>query len=82
MLEVRPVAREILGDKGLLGGPVKISVPGVKDALSVTEAAHVTGMAEHVSSLSDNNCKALAPGHVGRIYFGVPAGNPDAFGLG
>ncbi len=82
MLEVRPVAREILSDQGLLGGPVKISVRGVKDALSVTEAAHVTGMAEHVSSLRDNNCKALAPGHMRRIYFGVPAGNPDGFGLG
>jgi hypothetical protein len=82
MLEVRPVAREILGEEGLLGGPVKISVRGVKDALSVTEAAHVTGMAEHVSSLRDNNCKALAAGHMRRIYFGVPAGNPDGFGLG
>jgi FtsP/CotA-like multicopper oxidase with cupredoxin domain len=27
-------------------------------------------------------CNALAPGHTRRIFFGVPAGNPDGFGLG
>jgi L-ascorbate oxidase len=82
MLEVRPIAREILGRNGLLGSPAKISLPGIKDALSVSDASHIAGMAAHVSSLSDSSCKALAPGHSRRIYFGVPTGNPDAFGLG
>ncbi len=27
-------------------------------------------------------CNALPPGHTRRIFFGVPAGNPDGFGLG
>ena len=31
---------------------------------------------------ADPDCAALAPGHKRRIFFNVPAGNPNGFGLG
>jgi hypothetical protein len=82
MLEVRPVASEIAKEGGILGSAATISVPGRKDALSPEAAGGMPQFAEHVASLSDPSCKALAPGHTRRIYFGVPTGAPDAFGLG
>jgi hypothetical protein len=82
MLEVRPVASEIAKDGGILGSAAKISVPGLKDALSPETAGRMPQFAAHVASLADPNCKALASGHMRRIYFGVPTGEPDGFGLG
>jgi len=82
MLEVRPVASEIAKDGGILGSAAKISVPGLKDALSPETAGRMPQFAAHVASLADPNCKALPPGHTRRIYFGVPTGEPDGFGLG
>jgi L-ascorbate oxidase len=35
-----------------------------------------------VPSIASPTCAALPPGHHRRIFFGVPAGNPDGFGLG
>jgi hypothetical protein len=82
MLEVRPFASEIGKSGGILGSAAMISLPGVKDALSPEQAGRMPKFAEHVASLADTNCKALTPGHTRRIYFGVPTGSPDAFGLG
>ena len=82
MLEVRPVASEIAKEGGVLGSAAMISVPGMKDALSPEAAGRMPQFAEHVASLADPSCKALPPGHTRRIYFGVPTGQPDAFGLG
>jgi len=35
-----------------------------------------------VASIASPNCAALPNGHHRRIFFGVPASNPDGFGLG
>jgi L-ascorbate oxidase len=82
MLEVRPFATEMGRGGGILGSAAMISVPGMKNAMSPDAAGRMPQFAEHVASLADANCKALAPGHTRRIYFGVPTGAPDAFGLG
>jgi L-ascorbate oxidase len=81
-LEVRPFASEIAKSGGILGSPAMISVHGIKDAMQAEQAGRIPQFAEHVASLADPSCKALATGHTRRIYFGVPTGNPDAFGLG
>jgi len=39
-------------------------------------------MAEHIQALRDVSCRALAPHHTRRIFFGTPADLPDGFGLG
>ena len=82
MLEVRPVASEIAKEGGILGSAARISVPGIKDSLSAEAAGRMPEFAEHVASLADPSCKALPSGHTRRIYFGVPTGQPDGFGLG
>ena len=81
-LEVRPTARELLRPGGLLASPAKISLPGMPDAMEMKDAAHLPQFAAHTASLADSSCKALPAGHTRRIFFGVPTGQPDAFGLG
>jgi FtsP/CotA-like multicopper oxidase with cupredoxin domain len=44
--------------------------------------AGVAALSAGVSQAKDPSCKALAEGHTRRIFFGVPAANPQAFGLG
>jgi hypothetical protein len=52
--------------------------PGLSKALHLSNAPQrKTAPAE-----STTNCGALAPGHHRRIYFGIPTGNPNGFGLG
>ena len=81
-LQVRPYASEIASSGGILASPAMISVHGVADAMTADQAGRLPQFAEHVASLADPNCKALAVGHTRRIFFGVPTGAPDAFGLG
>lgn len=45
-------------------------------------APRLASQQKPVPSIASPNCAALAPGHHRRIFFGVPADNPDAFGLG
>jgi hypothetical protein len=81
-LEVRPTSRDLLRTGGLLASPAKISLPGMRDAMDAKEAAHLPRFAAHTSSLTDSSCKTLPAGHRRRIFFGVPTGEPDGFGLG
>jgi L-ascorbate oxidase len=81
-LEVRPASRELLRSGGLLASPAKISLPGMRDAMEMKDAAHMPQFAAHAASLADPSCKALPAGHTRRIFFGVPTGEPDGFGLG
>ena len=39
-------------------------------------------LSKPVASIASSSCSALPPGHRRRIFFGVPAANPDGFGLG
>ena len=45
-------------------------------------APRLAAQAKPVPSISSTNCSALSPGHHRRVFFGVPASNPDGFGLG
>jgi L-ascorbate oxidase len=45
-------------------------------------ARQLKNVASKLESLSSPNCQALAKGHVRRIFFGVPANDSEAFGLG
>ena len=42
----------------------------------------MTELSRPVRSIASQSCSALAPGHRRRIFFGVPAGTIDGFGLG
>ena len=44
--------------------------------------SRLAAQAMPVPSIASPNCAALPRGHHRRIYFGVPASNPDGFGLG
>jgi L-ascorbate oxidase len=45
-------------------------------------APHLGALSKPVPSIASSACLALPPGHRRRIFFGVPANNPDGFGLG
>jgi FtsP/CotA-like multicopper oxidase with cupredoxin domain len=45
-------------------------------------AARLAAQSKPVASISSSNCAALPAGHHRRVFFGVPASNPDGFGLG
>jgi L-ascorbate oxidase len=62
----------------------------VSPALDVATSNEIKGLdasrrkdlAAKLQSLSSSECAALPQGHMRRIFFGVPADDPDAFGLG
>jgi FtsP/CotA-like multicopper oxidase with cupredoxin domain len=77
--------------KQISSGELKATDPNlaakVGDAGSAREIRSLTqsqlqNVRSLVSASQDPNCKALAPGHRRRIFFGVPAGTVDGFGLG
>jgi FtsP/CotA-like multicopper oxidase with cupredoxin domain len=96
-LNVKGAAAQMLSASGILAGDVKIdggangagvtlqSAPKLAAQLG-PEAGKV--LKEHLAALSAPSelpsapCVALPPGHRRRIFFGLPADNPDAFGLG
>lgn len=43
---------------------------------------HMAELSKPIASIASSSCSALPPGHRRRIFFGVPAANPDGFGLG
>jgi FtsP/CotA-like multicopper oxidase with cupredoxin domain len=44
--------------------------------------SRLASLAKPVPSLASQDCSALPAAHRRRIFFGIPAGNPDGFGLG
>ena len=44
--------------------------------------SRLAALGKAVPSLASQDCAALPAGHRRRIFFGIPAGNPDGFGLG
>jgi hypothetical protein len=58
--------------------------PAVRlNAQQVVEMQHkLKELSNPVASIASPTCSALPAGHRRRIFFGVPASNPDAFGLG
>ncbi len=44
--------------------------------------SRLAAQAKPVASIASASCAALPAGHRRRVYFGVPASNPDAFGFG
>jgi len=73
-------------------------ITDMKMGLADTRAPYVMGSASAVAEMrklpaaglsalelspaTDLSCPALAQNHTRRIFFGIPTGNPDAFGLG
>ena len=74
---------------GILSAPVRISDRTIGDEVTV-HASHQANKAyqHHVAAVTGKwagqtpACPALPVGHHRRIFFGVPAENPDGFGLG
>lgn len=96
-LIVKGSAASLLSKSGLLGAPVMIDGVAGSGGISLQNApklalqlsaASATSLREHLTALSAPEdissapCAALPPGHHRRIFFGTPADNPDAFGLG
>ncbi len=96
-LNVKGSAAKLLSSSGLLGAPVMIDGGSNAAGISLQNAPRVAmqlpsaaamGLREHLAVLSAQEdipsapCAALAPGHRRRVFFGLPPGDPDAFGLG
>ena len=68
--------------------PVALDSVAAQQVLSLNQkqvqqfAPRLAAQSKPVASIASPDCSALPPGHHRRIFFGVPAGNPDAFGLG
>lgn len=96
-LAVKPAARELLSPTGLLNSDVHINAgPWLGDiplntaraaaaklpaASNAALTAHLHAMAKPTNERS-MPCATLARGHHRRIFFGLPADNPDNFGVG
>jgi FtsP/CotA-like multicopper oxidase with cupredoxin domain len=57
--------------------PRALTAPQIKSM-----QARLADLAKPVPSIASPDCSALPSGHRRRIFFGIPAGNPDGFGLG
>ena len=62
--------------------PAALTVHGQAPVLTVPKGLAADLGAANAAVGVDTTCKALAPGHSRRVFFNVPVGNPDAFGLG
>ena len=96
-LNLKGSANALLTNTGILGAPARIDGPGNTGSISLQNVPKLlrqlppgesTALREHLTALSAPSdvpsvpCTALPPGHHRRIFFGVPKGDPDAFGLG
>lgn len=73
------------GSAGSLGKSPAVDFLAVRgDAKRLMTPAAISGdlYSANTAVAPDPTCHALAPGHRRRIFFNVPASNPDAFGLG
>ncbi len=61
--------------------PATLEVNGEASAMHAPNSLASNVAAENRSVTPDKSCKPLPPGHVRRIFYGVPTGNLDAFGL-
>jgi FtsP/CotA-like multicopper oxidase with cupredoxin domain len=59
-----------------------IAVRGQAQTLMTPSALAANLYADNAAIGADPTCQALAPGHRRRVFFNVPADNPDGFGLG
>ncbi len=68
--------------------PVTLSETAMRQVQSLSQpqiqkfAPRLAAQSKPVASIASPNCGALPPGHHRRVFFGVPASNPDGFGLG
>ena len=80
--------------EGILSAPVRISDRNIGDEVTVQQASTMSSRQNgksyehHLAAATDKwagrfpACPALPAGHHRRIFFGVPAGTEDGFGLG
>lgn len=95
-LTVKAAGAGLLAKTGLLGSPVKIdggrageiALDSAGRFAATLASADRAQLEEHLLSLSapagiqSAPCESLPAGHRRRIFFGLPPGNPDGFGLG
>jgi hypothetical protein len=96
-LNVKGSASSLIAKTGLLGAPVmidggrnygNISLQSAPQLLTKMPSGDAVILQEHLAALSapaplpSAPCTALPAGHHRRIFFGVPAEDEDAFGLG
>lgn len=96
-LKMKTTPGRLMEKTGLLGSDVKIDAGAKTGEIALQDASAVAAkmpsmerksLEEHVRALSAPEaipsaaCSALPKGHRRRIFFGLPLGNPDGFGVG
>jgi FtsP/CotA-like multicopper oxidase with cupredoxin domain len=72
-------AGKLMRKSGVLGAAIDVKSEKPKTIAPRPAQIHDVVAATEQSAVT---CNELSPGHRRRIFFGVPASNPDAFGLG
>ncbi len=76
------VARHVLAGNVSAKDSFLASDPTTADQIRNLTPAQIIHLQNSLMSAQTHDCQSLAPGHRRRIFFGLPATNPDAFGLG
>ncbi len=79
LLDVRPITEAILAPQNGGEAPVTAASAGGSGSPPLREAGMLVGRSDGITSPP---CTALPPGYRRRIFFGVPASNRNAYGLG
>ncbi len=85
LLDLRPVAEPMLSDQDALEASGRASSAGIQGGPRLEDArllGHWQSNGANGSVPAEQECAALPEGHRRRIFFGVPASNPNAYGLG
>jgi FtsP/CotA-like multicopper oxidase with cupredoxin domain len=85
LLNVRPVANAMLSDHALFEAPANARAAGVPRPPAPQNARQASGLQSNGPGdlvPAGLECSALPQGHRRRIFFGVPASNLNAYGLG
>ncbi len=72
---------EFQGTKWNSNTPKALRLKGDAVALLTPTALSADLAVSNSAVGADSSCKALPPGHMRRIFYGIPMDNPDAFGL-
>jgi FtsP/CotA-like multicopper oxidase with cupredoxin domain len=75
------LARVNFGSQVKINTPAFLGVDGQATQLSTPESIAAQLLAANQAAPANTACKALPPGHMRRIFYGVPTTNPNAFGL-
>jgi FtsP/CotA-like multicopper oxidase with cupredoxin domain len=85
LLDVRRVSDAMLSEQRAPAAPVKARTSSIPQSPHLQNARQPGDLQARSAGGLDStglDCSALPPGHRRRIFFGVPASNPNAYGLG